>query len=53
MSDQLQNVNENAGTDIDCDNSIYEGEADYIDALCDYLAQGDALALEWLDCFFR
>lgn len=53
MSDQLLNVYENASTDIDGDVPILEGEADFIDALCEYLAQGDELALEWLDCFFQ
>lgn len=47
------NVDENAYTAIDGDDPIHEGEADYIDALCEYLAQGDELALEWLECFFR
>ena len=45
------NLYENVGTDMDGDTSILEDEVDFIDALCEYLAQGDALALEWLDCF--
>lgn len=53
MSDQLLNVCENAGTDIVGDDPILEGEADFIDALSEYLAQEDALALEWLECFLR
>lgn len=51
MSDQ--NVRENVGTDMDGDTPILEDEVDFIEALCTYLAQGDTLALEWLDCFFR
>lgn len=45
------NICESTGPNINRDDPTLEREADFIEALCEYLAQGDALALEWLECF--
>lgn len=45
------NICENTDLDINKDDPTLEREADFIEALCEYLAQGDTLALEWLEYF--